>query len=373
MQTEQRRWSSAGGWSGQAQLHDAALVLVFGSPAALGRKGVFAELQKAYPKAKLAGCSTAGEISGGQVLDDSLVATAVRFRAARIEVARAIMTTGQNDEALGERLASALPAKELAHVLVFSDGIHVNGSALVKGMLRRLPQGVQVTGGLAGDGPRFEKTLVMADQEAADKTLTAVGFYGAGLTVGYGSLGGWDAFGPKRVVTRSTGNVLYELDGQPALALYKRYLGEHAAGLPAAGLLFPLNVSLDHGPGLTRTILAIDEAAQSLTFAGDIPQGAHAQLMKANFDRLVSGAHGAAEQSADLGGAGAELAILISCVGRKLVLKQRVEEELEAVQEVLPKATLAGFYSYGEICPSAPHANCELHNQTMTITTLRET
>lgn len=374
MQTEQLCWSSESGWNHEkSSLAQASLVLVFGSPAALSRRGALGELHRLYPGAHIVGCSTAGEIAGIHVMDDSLVATAVRFRSSRIEVAKAAMSAGQSDVELGASLAAMLPTSELAHVLVFSDGTHVNGSALVHGMLDKLPKGVQVTGGLAGDGARFERTFIMADAEAADRSVTAIGFYGHDLRVGYGSLGGWDPFGPLRIVTRSKGNILYELDGQPALALYKKYLGEHASALPAAGLLFPLNIQSAGGPSLTRTILAVDENAQSMTFAGDMPQGAKAQLMKANFDRLVDGAHGAAVQSSELLGPGAELAILISCVGRKLVLKQRVEEELEAVQEVLGKKTvMAGFYSYGEICPSAPRANCELHNQTMTITTLRE-
>ncbi|RJQ51925.1 MAG: hypothetical protein C4530_19405, partial [Desulfobacteraceae bacterium] len=188
-------------------------------------------------------------------------------------------------------------------------------------------------------------------------------------------LGGWDPFGPERLVTRSKGNVLYELDGQSALELYKRYLGEHAKELPASGLLFPLNMrTAESDSGVVRTILAVDEADQSMTFAGDVPEGAHVRLMKANFDHLVDGAIGAAQTSYEaIGSRSPELAILISCVGRKFILKQRVEEEVEGVQEVLGADTvLTGFYSYGEICPSAPRANCELHNQTMTITTFAE-
>ncbi len=374
MQTEQLCWSPSEGWAGgKATLDEASLVLAFGSPGALGRKGMYDEIRQFYPKAQVVGCSTAGEIAGTRVLDDSLVATAISFSAAHVEVATVALRAGQADEALGASLADKLAVKDLAHVLVLSDGTHVNGSALVKGMLARLPKGVQLTGGLAGDGARFQRTLVMANAEAADRHISAIGFYGAGLKVGYGSLGGWDAFGPVRIVTKAEGNILYELDGQPALALYKKYLGEHASDLPSSGLLFPLNVQAEGGPSLTRTILAVDEKSQSMTFAGNMPQGSRAQLMKANFDRLVDGAHGAARQSNDLLGDQAELAILISCVGRKLVLKQRVEEELDAVREVLgPKTVMTGFYSYGEISPAAPHANCELHNQTMTITTLRE-
>jgi hypothetical protein len=376
MQVEQRVWTPSQAWQpAPVALPQADLVLVFGGRHVLEGSAPLRDVRAAYPKAHLAGCSTAGEIAGTRVLDDSLVTTAVRFGSSRVAEAHVDLEAGGDSRQAGARLARALDPTGLRHVLVVSDGAIVNGSELVAGMMVALPAGVEVTGGLAGDGARFEKTLTVSGPTAAPHRIVALGLYGAGLHVGFGSLGGWDPFGPLRIVTRSKGNVLYELDGQPALSLYKQYLGEHAKGLPATGLLFPLNVQ---APGatrpLTRTILAVNEEEQSLTFAGDIPQGAVARLMKANFDRLVDGAQGAAEASRGLLGAGTpELALLISCVGRKLVLKQRVEEELEAVQEVLgPGVAMAGFYSYGEICPAAPLAGCELHNQTMTITTLRE-
>lgn len=371
MQVEQRVWMPNKGWGSAPRLPGAHLVLVFGDKEALADPLRFSELRHAYPGAHLAGGSTAGEIMGSSVMDGTIVATAVRFDATKVEEAIIDLRDGEDSRSAGVRLAQSLPKDGLTHVFVVSDGSHVNGSDLVRGLMSNLPQGVAVTGGLAGDGPHFRSTLTVADRGAGADRIVALGLYGRKLRVGYGSLGGWDAFGPQRVITRSQGNVLYELDGQPALALYKKYLGEHAAGLPATGLLFPLAVLSPSGTELTRTILSVDEKEQSLTFAGDVPQGAMARLMKANFDRLVDGAHGAA-QGAKIG-APAQLAILISCVGRKLVLKQRVEEELEAVQEVIGRqAAMAGFYSYGEICPAAPNASCELHNQTMTITTLSE-
>ncbi len=232
-----------------------------------------------------------------------------------------------------------------------------------------------VTGGLSGDGTRFAKTYVLAGGEPRQNVVAAVGFYGERLRVGYASLGGWDPFGPDRLITRSSDNVLYELDGKSALSLYKQYLGEHASGLPSTALLFPLNVRVPGGDTpVVRTILAVDEDRQSMTFAGDVPEGSHAQLMRANFDRLIDGAGGAAVTSAGaLGDHPAELAILISCVGRKLVLKQRIEEEVESVRDVMGAGTvLTGFYSYGEISPFTPSGKCELHNQTMTITSLCE-
>jgi hypothetical protein len=169
--------------------------------------------------------------------------------------------------------------------------------------------------------------------------------------------------------------VLYELDGKPALELYKSFLGDYAKDLPASGLLFPLNLrSEENAKPVVRTILAIDENAQSLTFAGDIPEGGYVRLMKANFDRLIEGATGAAKSTLlEDENKDPELAILISCVGRKLVLKQLVEEEVEAVSEVLGNSTvLSGFYSYGEISPFSGEVECKLHNQTMTVTTFKE-
>jgi hypothetical protein len=258
---------------------------------------------------------------------------------------------------------------------VFSEGLKVNGSELVKGLTAALPHSVTVTGGLSGDGQRFASTYVVWKGKPERGSIVAAGLYGPALRVGYASLGGWDSFGPERLITRSRNNVLYELDGHSALELYKQYLGEHAADLPASGLLFPLSLrtTRDATP-VVRTILAVDENEQSMTFAGDVPTGAYARLMKANFDRLIDGAAGAARVSYQAGGATPpNLALLISCVGRKMVLQQRIEEEVEGVRDIMGERTvLTGFYSYGEISPFTPSARCELHNQTMSITTFTE-
>lgn len=377
MRIEQLRWTAARGWEGGSigALGDRAhLVLAFAGTALLKDGRLLDAVRRAYPAARVLAGSTAGEIFGTEVSDDAFVVTAIAFEHTVVKGAAATVRDADDSAAAGETLAVALDPRGLVHVLVISDGLAVNGSALVRGLSAHLPAGVTITGGLSGDGARFQETLVAWDGPAAPRTIAAVGFYGDRLRVGHGSLGGWDSFGPERQVTRSRGNVLYEVDGRPALALYKTYLGDHAKELPASGLLFPLSLRTEHGGGLVRTILAVDEAEGSMTFAGDVPEGAFVRLMKANFDRLIDGAAEAARASGERLDVGpAELAILISCVGRKLVLRQRIEEEVESVREVLgPHPVLAGFYSYGEISPFTPTARCELHNQTMTITTLSE-
>lgn len=378
MKIEQNVWMDSKGWRTKpiGKLgRNAQLVLLFGSTSTLKEKNPLDEIRRCYPQAHLFGCSTAGEIYDTQVLDEALVTTAVEFESTRIKCAQVRIDEAGNSLLAGEHLARSLPKENLKHLLVLSDGLRINGTALVEGLRRQLPTHVTVTGGLSGDGERFRETLVLLDGPPEAGIVAVLGFYGERLRVGYGSLGGWDPFGPERLITRSHRNVLYELDRKSALDLYKQYLGEHAKGLPSTGLLFPLSLRTKEGEtGVVRTILSIDEKENSMTFAGDVPEGAYARLMKANFDRLIDGSIGAAKTSYEaIGSRSPELAILISCVGRKLVLKQRIEEEVEGVREVLGDRTkLAGFYSYGEISPFTPGAKCELHNQTMTITTLSE-
>lgn len=379
MQIEQTQWTQALGWVPEipGKLAAAAnLVLVFGSTELLKNQQHVAEICKAYPNALTSGCSTAGEIFDITVSDDTLSVTAIHFEHTRLQTAHAKVRDPTDSFHCGTELAQAIPHEGLRHVFVLSDGLNVNGSELVAGLTGQLPSDINITGGLSGDAGRFEETLVLWQDQAQSNIVTVIGFYGEALKIGFGSLGGWDSFGPERLITRASGNVLYEMDGKSALELYKSYLGKHADGLPATGLLFPLSLrSADSETGLVRTILAVDEEEQSMTFAGDVPEGSYARLMKANFNRLVDGAVAAAETSVQaISGSNVELAILISCVGRKMVLKQRIEEEVEAVREVLgPQSVLTGFYSYGEISPFTPGAKCELHNQTMTITTFSET
>jgi len=260
--------------------------------------------------------------------------------------------------------------------MIFSEGLNINGSELVKGINSILSSSVIVTGGLAGDQADFKETIVVYNKAIKKNAVVAIGFYGSHLKTGVGSYGGWSSFGVDRLVTKSENNILYELDEQPALELYKKYLGKHVAGLPASALLFPLSIQLKkENSSLIRTILSINEEDGSMIFAGDIPQGEYVRLMTSNNEKLIDGAIHASEIALqNLGESDPDLAILISCVGRKLLLKQNTEEEIEAVAFTLGKKTnITGFYSYGELCPiNQTNNSCELHNQTMTITLFKE-
>ncbi|GAA4887685.1 FIST N-terminal domain-containing protein [Flaviramulus aquimarinus] len=352
---------------------EANLFLLFISPEFNLKHEVLGALNKKYPGSTIIGCSTAGEISDVTVKDKTVSLTAIQLEKTTLKKVSFEIKDMNCSFKAGKNIANSLDKNGLKHVIVLSDGLNVNGADLVSGLKSKLPH-VSITGGLAADGADFNKTFVINDDQIVDKTIIGLGFYGNDLKVGYSSKGGWDSFGIERLVTKSDKNVLYELDGMPALEIYKSFLGEHANDLPSSGLLFPLSMrNSENAIPLVRTILAINEEEQSLTFAGNIPQDSYVRLMKANIDRLISGAEDSAiSANKDLKET-SELAILISCVGRRLVLKQLVEEEVEAVRDVIGgKPGITGFYSYGEIAPFGEFSPCELHNQTMTITTLSE-
>jgi hypothetical protein len=380
MRSEHFSWTKESGWrrSG-ATVRAADLILYFGTRNALSSGSRFHELKRMFPRARILGCSTGGQICDDDVTDDEIAGVALEFESTNIRAACEPVAGPGQSRACGQAIGRKLAAADLAGIFVLSDGLHVNGSALVDGIADAVGTAVPVTGGMAGDGARFEQTLVGLDHPPKSRIVAAVGFYGSAIRIGCGSAGGWSEFGPRRRITRSDGNVLFELDGEPALDLYERYLGEdEVRGLPGSALLFPLRISDPKSPthDVVRTILAVDRKARSMTFAGDMPEGWVAQLMRGHFDRLAAGAAEAARQARD--GLGSRprresVALLVSCIGRRLLMGQRVVDEIDAAAEVLgSRIPRLGFYSYGEFSPHATSGMCELHNQTMTITAIAE-
>lgn len=355
-------------------LSKASLILCFAASALCRAGTLYQQIRTMFPQGDIVICSTGGEILDEEVFDQSIAVTAIEFESSQIQVAKTDIQSPEQSCQAANHLASQLKIEGLRLVWLISDGLLVNGSELIKGCRQVLPDSVLLTGGLAGDGADFQQTFTALNAEPTSGQLIAIGFYGDHLQLSCASYGGWDRFGPERKVTRSEGNILYELDHQPALTLYKQYLGDEAEKLPSSALLFPLTIRApgQHESSVVRTILAIDEQNNSMTFAGDLPQGYTAQLMRGNFDHLVEGAANAASQ-AKITGVQPALALLVSCIGRKLLMGQRIADEVEAVSETLgTSVALTGFYSYGEIAPDTQSKRCELHNQTMTITLIGE-
>ncbi len=365
------------GWenisSGLLEGESADIVFVFGDTDVIKEKATYDKIKTKFPNSHLLGSSSSGNILGNEISSSAVVATAVKFESSRVELQSVDYFEGADLKQLSSDLVNKLSRDGLKHVFILSDGLKINGSELVKGVNSAL-EGVQVTGGMAGDGKRFQETFVICDDEPKQGRIAALGFYGEKLVISSGCFGGWSEFGLYRVITKSKSNVVYEIDNEPALDLYKRYLGEYANELPKSGLRFPLSIKKDKEDNeVIRTLLAIDEEAKSITFTGDVPEGHTARLMKPDIDALIEGASQAAKEIVIANNKPA-LVLVVSCVGRKLVLGQLIDEEIEKVGDILgDNVNLVGLYSYGEIAPFVvDKLKCELHNQTMTLTAIYE-
>lgn len=353
------------------------LGFVFASALAFENDKFMKQLQASTPGTQWVGCSTAGEVSKLGVTDQTVIATALHFDNPNAKFKIQVRKVGGADgsQNAGAELAKSLNAPDLRGIIIISPGTDVNGSLMVKGITEVVGANVIVTGGLAGDGGAFKKTYTLSPEGVTSDHVVGVGLYGDAVQLQHGCMGGWDPFGKVRQVTKSKSNVVYEIDGKRALDIYKEYLGEHAKDLPASGLMFPFQLLSNEKAetGLIRTILAVDEKEGSLTFAGDLDQGSYVRLMHANTKGLVSGAKTAAQNAVVKGAAKDSFAMIVSCVGRKLVMGANVDEEIEAISEIFGGGcSLAGFYSYGEISPFLAGVGCQLHNQTMTISYISE-
>lgn len=356
---------------------DPTLLFIFAAPAILRDEACAALIREKIGARAAVGCSTAGEISNDGLKEGGVSILAVHFDRTTVRTATSPLLGARESFFAGVALGEKLNDPELKAIFLLSPGTNVNGSEVTNGVRSAVGKDVSISGGLAGDEMEFKKTHTLCDAGSYTDHVVAVGFYGPAVAISCGSEGGWRPFGPARRVTKSDGNILKELDGKPALQLYRQYLGEKARQLPASGLSYPIAILRDDRTmsGLIRTALDIDLKEESMIMAGDVPQGSRVCLMHADTDALIQGAAQAAAEALRTHGAPEEngCALLVNCIGRRVILGLDADEEIEAVTDsFLPHTPVAGYYSYGEICSYGKTGRAELHNQTMTITYITE-
>jgi hypothetical protein len=385
MKTSHRSYIKGQGWSDFLPLNmdsPQTLVIVFGPSRPDAQiEDALAHVQSSFSNSVVCGCSSAGAMGGDQLLDQALSVAITQFERSHIKCVVQSFDAIQDSGNSARELAQELAADDLRAILLFSRGVAVNGSAIARNLRDVLPPGVVVCGGLAGDGLLFEQTWVVAGETRAADTMCAVGLYGDTLKVGWACDGGWEAFGPERRITKSDGMTLFDLDDRAATAIYKEYLGEQADNLPGLGLLYPLSIRDDvpGAPQVVRTIMGVDTASETLSFAGEMPVGAVARLMRTTVNQLVSSADEAVEravgaiQPAETEQKEPVLAVTVSCIGRRLIMKDRADEEVGAVDHGLPAGSAhVGFYAYGVFGPERGGTLPVLHNQTVAVTIFSE-
>lgn len=350
------------------------LVLVFAAPSFWRDKCAISDactLQGVH----VVGCSTAGEISGAGAADDTCSVMAIRFAGAEVKVAAAQLGSSDMSQAAGKSIGEALKESRLRGIFTLAPGLQVDGTAFAQGIAGAAGDKVLVTGGLAGDGMNFRNTFTMLNGMVFPNLAVAFGLYGDNLSLKCATRCGWKPFGLARRVTKSVANVLYELDGKPALQLYQRYLGDRAANLPSTGLLYPFSVQREDGKdtGVVRSVLAVNPADGSMTLAGDLAQGSLVRLMYADPDLLIDSAAQAGKEAVN-GSKGPSASLLVSCAGRRLAMGDDAGAEIDAAMAGAGSDSIcAGFYSYGDIAPLAGPSGADVHGQSITVTHIGET
>jgi hypothetical protein len=349
------------------------LITVFSTPNFSKVEKGFQELSQRFPNSIITGCSTTGEIYEGELYDDTLSVAISRFEKTKIVANFTNVDNILDSFHAGAKLANSFDKEGLKSLYVLSDGLALDGSTLAKGINQNLNKNISVTGGMASDNGLFKSTWVFVNREPKSGYASAIGFYGEDIHVSYASKGGWNKVGLTRTITacNSDTNTIMTIDDKPALELYKTYMGEHAKNLPASGLAFPLMVIDDEDDIKIRSLLAADEETQSIGVYGDIAKNDKIIFLQGNPGHIVTGAEEAAQELPELTETAA-LALTVSCIGRRSVLQDRAEEEVEIIKEVLgDNITQIGFYSYGEIS-THPSGKCGLLNQTMTLALIWE-
>ncbi len=348
------------------------LALLFGSRKTLETNvGALTAFQATYPKAAVISISGAGNILSDSILDDNIVANSLAFEHTKIELSHT-QFAGKTEEEVADYLIQSIPNEGLKNLLLFSCS-GINLERVIQRLNQTLKNSIPISGGAAGDDLQFQKTIIGIGDNLAYDRIVLIGLYGDKIQAKYGLHSGMDTFGPRRKITKCLGNIIFEIDHRPALDLYKDYLGDKASQLPASALHFPLNISsksLDKP--IVRSVQTVDEKAGSLVLFGQVEEGMTVQLMKTYQDNVISGGAESAKLAANAID-NQSFAIVVSCVGRRIILGPLTEEELTEAHEVLgPNTKMSGFYSYSELSPCNESGQCLLHNQTITITTLFE-
>ncbi len=354
-------------------LSKASFVLVFASRTMLESSAWIDTIQDRYKNVPVVSCSSSGMIYQSALKEDEVSGIAVQLEKTIVRIESKQLADFSDSKEMGHQLGTDLMEPDLKHVLLFSDGWLVNGSELIDGIYGALSEAVTVGGGFAGDGANFSRTLIGLNQQIERGMVVAIGMYGENLSVGFGKHGGWNEFGEEMEVTEVNGREIVQLDNQSVLSLYREFLGEDADGLPGKALMYPLAVKLPDFPNpLVRTVMNIDDLEGTIATGQPVPKGAKIQFMRAKFDNIIKGVEQAAEESLKNHISTPEFALVVSCIGRKLLFGKQIEEEIAIVKQALGNTPIvSGFYSNGEICMDE-RGLAELHHQYLTVTTFKE-
>jgi hypothetical protein len=328
------------------------------------------------------GCTTDGEITSSGLSSDTVAVLCLSADQIRFPTVSVPHLSKGSFEA-GVKIGDALYDCRCKYLQIFSDGLSGNATRVIDGIKKVLGDDIKIAGGAAGDGGQFRCTYQYGDDRILTDSIVAVGFAGD-FHYGVGVGGGWTPFGVAKRVTKSIDNIVYELDGQPALQVYEKFLGKYAALLPSVGVEYPLallgpdgNIE-ENGYVLSRATMGVDREKGAIRFAGDVPEGAFVKMTMGSEQDVIQAAQKAAEDAIcqlkkKRPTAMPKAVFIYSCMARKIVLGSKAGEEFSHVKKGVGADTpTIGFYTYGEYAPVGKTNMSCFHNETITLTVIGE-
>lgn len=319
------------------------------------------------------GCSSCGEIFTeaeiSRALENSAVVALLELPADSFQV-KLMDGTGLDSFALGAAIGSWGKSvfKNPAFMVVVS-GIKRDGEQAVHGLLSEFPAQVPLFGGLAGDDAKFKETFAFTNGHATSDGAVVCVFDNDRVAVEGLATSGWVGLGAPKTVTSSEGNVVFSIDGEPALDIYKKYLNIRDVDLPGIGMEYPLQVMRDDGTHVLRAVVGVDAERHALVFAGAVPQNSQVRFSSSPGFEAVDHARRDFETFAKAGGPAPDLLVFFSCIARHAALGPMVEDEIRAAQRIWNAPGL-GFFTYGEIGKNLV-GRCDFYNETCALVLLR--
>ena len=347
-------------------------------------------IQSVTGEIPLVGGTTAGEIDSSGFSSQSV--TIMAMSSDNLDFVTGIGQDMSKDEkacskSLTKDLASKTELSKASSLLIFPNGMGGDGIKMIEGLQEELGQDFEIVGGYLGDDERFEQTYQYYNGKVYKDAIPGVLLCNKqnGYKTGIGVRSGFEPIGNRFYCSAAEGNVVKQFDGESALDLYKEFLGEERAQrLPGIALEYPFGL-IDEKVSIgdkeyfqLRCGLAVDHDKGTISLAASIPEGSAITLTTASRNDIIKGAEQAAQQALEsLEGAKPKAIMMFSCVGRKLVLGRRTQEEIDAVKNVLGKdVPIIGFYTYGEIGPIDKLKNdlkaTKFHNETVVLWALGE-
>jgi hypothetical protein len=253
--------------------------------------------------------------------------------------------------------------------ILLSGGLHANGEDLVKGVLSAAGPDTPVFGGLAGDDEIFKETLAFTSGEYTHNGVGVLVVDRDRIELSGMATSGWIGIGSEKKITKASGNVVYTIDNEPALEVYKKYLNITDDDLPRIGVDYPLMLMREDGSSVLRAVMDLDRKSKALVFAGTVPEDSTVRFSSSAGFEVIERVKKDIDTFSQISPE-ADLLILFSCMARHLALGPMVDDEILAAYNQW-NVPLIGFFTYGEIGKNV-NGRCDFFNETFTLSTLKE-